>query len=310
MPATGRASANRRASEVSTPRKSSSGIAETRLVPLSHAEAASFGNSRIALKAIAEQDRDDDQHPRGHEQPRPALQGGRLVPLPRQQALERRAHVRVEVRHAGRVGEDVVAVGADHGREVLDDLQHLDRDQQQQRLDPGRQPHAERDHRDEGVEVDAAQVGAQAGAPRQPVGVGDVGVEGRPDEVDAGAHAAGLAAAVAAGRRVADLVEGRRGDRQAEDEQQQLGVLERLGGRRRDALVDQDEPADGEERDHRREEHPGPEQQLERPRDRPGDLRVREEDLPAQRQQRVRARRRLVLEAGEQPLLRRASRRS
>ena len=49
--------------------------------------------------------------------------------------LQRRAHVRVEVRHAGRVGEDVVAVGADHRREVLDDLEHLERDQQQQRVD-------------------------------------------------------------------------------------------------------------------------------------------------------------------------------
>ena len=218
------------------------------------------------------------------------------------QPLERRAHVRVEVRHAGRVGEDVVAVGADHRREVLDDLEHLDGDQQQQRLDAGRQPDAEREHGDERVEVDAAHVRAQPRAPRQPVGVGDVGVEGGPDEVDAGAHAARLAAAVAAGRGVADLVERGRGDRQAEDEQQQLGVGEGLGGGGRDALVDEHEPADREEAGERRDQHPRPEQQLERPRDRARDLRVGEEDLPAQREQRVRALRGLVLVAREQAL--------
>jgi len=56
-PATGRASANRRASEASTPRTSApatwSGIAEARPEPLAHADAASFGNSRMALKAMA-----------------------------------------------------------------------------------------------------------------------------------------------------------------------------------------------------------------------------------------------------------------
>ena len=138
----------------------------------------------------AEQDRDDDQHPGGDEDARAALQRGGLVARPRQQALERRAHVRVEVRHAGRVGQDVVAVGADHRREVLDDLEHLQGDQQQQRVDAPRQPDAERDDRDDRVEVDAAEVGAQPRAPRQPVGVRDVRVEGRPDDVDAGAHAA------------------------------------------------------------------------------------------------------------------------
>src|SRR3954470_23536788 len=56
-PATGRASANRRASEASTPRTSApatwSGIADARPEPLAHADAASFGNSRMALKAMA-----------------------------------------------------------------------------------------------------------------------------------------------------------------------------------------------------------------------------------------------------------------
>src|SRR5918994_2233651 len=52
-PITGSTSANSRAIVVATPNASWSGIADNRSEPLSHAEAASFGNSRIALKAIA-----------------------------------------------------------------------------------------------------------------------------------------------------------------------------------------------------------------------------------------------------------------
>jgi hypothetical protein len=52
-PSTGSTSANRRATDVATPNASWSGIAESRLEPLSHAVAASLGNSRMALKAIA-----------------------------------------------------------------------------------------------------------------------------------------------------------------------------------------------------------------------------------------------------------------
>ena len=220
--------------------------------PLSYVDAASFGNSRIALSDMLTRIGTIDQHPRGDEQTGAAGERGRLAPAPRQQPLERRADVGVEVRDAGRVGEDVVAVGADDRREVLDDLQQLQGDQQQQRVGAHGPPHGEREDGDDDVEVDPAEVGAQAGAPREAVGVGDVGVEGGPDHVDAGAHAARPAAAEAARRGVPDLVERRRGDGEAEHEQQQLRIAERLGGRRGDALVDEHEPEDhGEAREHR-----------------------------------------------------------
>src|SRR4051812_43718353 len=52
-PATGRTSANRRNTDASRPRTPWSGSAETMWWPLSHDEAASFGNSSMALNAIA-----------------------------------------------------------------------------------------------------------------------------------------------------------------------------------------------------------------------------------------------------------------
>src|SRR3954452_1331558 len=52
-PATGSASANRRTTDARTPGPPWSGLAETRWWALSHDEAASFGDSRMALNAIA-----------------------------------------------------------------------------------------------------------------------------------------------------------------------------------------------------------------------------------------------------------------
>jgi hypothetical protein len=51
-PSTGSASANRRATDASRSSGAWSGIAETSCEPLSQVEAASFGNSRIALSAM------------------------------------------------------------------------------------------------------------------------------------------------------------------------------------------------------------------------------------------------------------------
>ena len=67
---------------------------------------------------------------------------------------------------------------------------------------------------DERVEVEAAEVGAHPAAPAEAVAVGDVGVERRPEEVEAEAHRAGGGAAVAGGGGVAELVEagGQHGD--------------------------------------------------------------------------------------------------
>jgi hypothetical protein len=175
----------------------------------------------------ARQDRHDDEHPDRDERPRPPAQRRRLAPA-RDELAQRRADVREEVGDAGEVGEDVVAVGPDHRRQLLDHLDHLQADEQQQRVDAGEQPDAHREHGDQAVEVQPAEVGAQAVAAREPVGVGDVGVEGGPHEVQPDAHAAGRAAAVAAGRRVAELVEAGREHGQRGDEQQQAGPVEGL----------------------------------------------------------------------------------
>ena len=75
---------------------------------------------------------------------------------------------------------------------------------------------------DDGVEVQAAEVGADPPGPAEPVAVGDVGVERRPDEVEPGPHGAGLGAAVAGGGGVTELVEAAGQHRHHEDEQQQV----------------------------------------------------------------------------------------
>jgi hypothetical protein len=101
---------------------------------------------------------------------------------------------------------------------------------------------------------------------------------------------------------VPELVEARRGDREHEHEQQQLRAVERVGGRPGDALVHEHEPEAGDERrDHRRDD-PRVEQERERRRQPLRHLRVGDEHLPAQREQRVRPRRRLVLVPREQAL--------
>ena len=145
---------------------------------------------------------------------------------------------------------------------------------------------------------------------RQPVGVGDVGVERRPDHVDARAHAARPAAAVAARRGVADSWKPADAIAEDEDEQQQLGAA------RTPARWPTRRPCgSGRTRRRRRSPRaPAPRPTAGRGRERRGDalrhLRVGDQHLPAQREQRVQPRRRVLLGAGEQPLRRRASRRA
>src|SRR5205085_10492202 len=117
------------------------------------------------------------------------------------------AHTGEQVGHARHVGDDVVAVEADDRQQLVHDLDVLDDDEQEQRLPPGEEVEAHRpdDHHD--VEVDAAQIGAQPAPPVQAVGVGDIGVERRPGQVQAAAHASGLGAAVSAAGRMPHLVE-------------------------------------------------------------------------------------------------------
>ena len=164
----------------------------------------------------------------------------------------------VEVGDPGQVGEQVVAVEAQQRQQLLHHLQGLGRDQQQQGVPPGGVPPAEGEHHDQGVEVQAAQVGADPAAASEPVAVGDVGVERGPHQVEAGSDDAGFGAAVAGGRGVAELVEpaGEHGHR--EHQQQQLGTLEGVVGGRGQALLEEDPPGHGQEGEgHDRHQRPG-----------------------------------------------------
>ena len=108
-----------------------------------------------------------------------------------------------------------------------------------------------REH-DERVEVQTAEVRAHPPGPAEAVAVGDVGVEGRPEEVDPEAHRARGRAAVAAGGRVAELVEAGRQHGDPDDGEEQRRVAERLGRGRRQPLAEQHPARDGDEREHHR----------------------------------------------------------
>src|SRR5690348_14254639 len=81
------------------------------------------------------------------------------------------------------------------------------------------------------VEVEAAEIRAQPPALVQAVGIGDVGVEDWPDEIDPYAHHAGLRASIARSGGVPELMEGQSADHQATEEQQLVRVDKNLASR-------------------------------------------------------------------------------
>jgi hypothetical protein len=100
----------------------------------------------------------------------------------------------------------------------------------------------------------------EAGGPAEPVGVGDVGEERRPDQVDAGADLARAGAAVAAGGRVPALVEGGRGDRQDEHDQQGRRIPQELAEPEGELVRRQEPPVHGGDAGDDRQ-HGGPAEQ-------------------------------------------------
>ena len=245
--------------------------------------------------------RDGDQHPQcdhgagsGFEQP---VVG--VVPAVGQQSEQGGADPVVEVGDPGQVGEQVVAVEAQQRQQLLHHLQGLGRDQQQQGVPPGGVPPAEGEHHDQGVEVQAAQVGADPAAASEPVAVGDVGVEGGPHQVQAGSHDAGFGAAVAGGRGVAELVEpaGEHGHR--EHQQQQLGTLEGVVGGRGQALLEEHPPGHRQEGEGHDRHQDRAEQEPERVGEPVGGARVGDGELELEPQQRVGPLQRRVGAVGE-----------
>ena len=138
---------------------------------------------------------------------------------------------REQVRHAGQVGQDVVSVEADQGQELPEHLDDLGRNDQQERIPAADPPDGSDRHGDDRIEVQPAEVRAQPSRTAEAVGVGHVGVERRPEQVQAAAHDAGLRTATSRRGRVAELVEPGRKDRDGDHEQQELGLGECLVGR-------------------------------------------------------------------------------
>ena len=168
-------------------------------------------------------------------------------------------------------------------------LQDLGRDQQQDRVVTGQPPHDCGADDDERVEVEAPEVGAQPTAAAQPVGVGDVRVERGPDQVQPHAHGARRRATAARGRSMAELVEagGEDGDGQHHEQQARSG--ERVMGGAGQAALDEHPPGDPGEHRERDRHQDRMEERGERGREPSGALRVGDDGLEAQRQQRVAA---------------------
>ena len=189
-----------------------------------------------------EDERHRDQHPDRHRDPHPALQlgDGLLRLLAGDQAVQHGLDAPEDVGHAGQVRHDVIPVQAQEGQELVDDLDVLERDHHEQRLVARPEVNGRCDQHEDRVEVHPAQVRAQAPAFAQAVSVGHVAVEGGPDHVDARPQHARFGPAVGAGCGVAALVEGRREDDQAQQQQHQHRLVEDLAGGLGDAVEGED----------------------------------------------------------------------
>ena len=288
-----------------TPSSSSPWAATSRLLPASHAprdgrgvlahrRAGAAQEPRHGLEHREQHQRhhgDRHQHPQGDERARPRLERPvlRRVPVVGQQPEQGRPDPVVEVGHPRQVGEQVVAVEAQQRQQLLRHLQDLGGDQQQQRLPPRRPPPGEREHHDDRVEVEPPEVRPDPARPAEPVAVGHVGVEGRPDEVQARPHDAGLGTAVAGCGGVPELVEAPGQHGHHEHEQQQVRPLEGVVRRGAEAPLEE-HPADHqhEAEEHGRAHH-RPEQHPERVGQPVGGGGVGDGHPELERQQRVRA---------------------
>jgi hypothetical protein len=180
-----------------------------------------------------------------------------------------------------------VPVEPQQREQLLEDREVLEQHEEQQRLEARERVGARGDQREDRVEVHAAEVGPQPAGLREPVGVGHVGVERRPDDVDADAHHARAPAAVAAGRGVADLVErGRQGDA-AEQRQQQRRVVDDRAQRLADAVREEQPAVERDEAEHDGDHHGRQEQRAEDRRQRVREPRGDDGGAELQRQQRV-----------------------
>ena len=210
-----------------------------------------------------------------------------MEPPVRQQSEQGGLDPVVQVGDAGQVSEHVIAVEAQQRHQLMHHLHDLGRHQEQQCVPLRGVPPGEGEHHHDGVEVQAAQVGAKASPPSQPVAVGHVGVERGPHQVDAGPDHSWVGSAVARGRRVPELVEAPGEHRHHEHEQQQVRPLEGVVRRRGEALVEEDPPGDRQEAEDHDADQRRPEEEPERVGQSPRRPGVGDGELELQRQQRV-----------------------
>ena len=167
------------------------------------------GQVQQEIAEAGRKQREDTQHPAGHHDPRVAAQAGdaRVPGAPGHDTAQQGDDPGEQVRHAGQVAEDEIAVEADERQQLLQHLQVRDGDDQEQDLGRGGRVEAGQGQHEDQVEVQATEVGPQPAGPAEPVGVGDVGEERRPDQVDPDADHAGPRTPIAAAGRVSALVE-------------------------------------------------------------------------------------------------------
>ena len=171
-----------------------------------------------------------------------------------------------QVGHPGQVAEDEVTVEADERQQLLHHLQVRDRDDEQQDLRRGGRVDTSQGQHEDQVEVQAAEIGTQPAGAAEPVGVGDVGEERRPDQVDADADQPGPRAPVAAAGRVTALVE-RRGDHgQTEHDEQVHRVAQQLLNPSAESVDGEQPVVHGQDAADHGDDHGQPEQ---RPQDSP-----------------------------------------
>jgi hypothetical protein len=130
------------------------------------------------------------------------------------------------------VADDVVAVEAHPRDELLEHQDLLADDHDQEGLVSRGQKGSGHSERKQRVEVHTTEVDAQATRLGQAVGVGDVGVEDRPYQVDADSDAARSRSAVAARGGVPALVKGQRQNRHVEQREQYAAPAEPPRSRR------------------------------------------------------------------------------
>ena len=149
---------------------------------------------RVDEKGCGEED------PQRYHHPYPGFEFGDLTsrPAPWKEACQHGPDAGEDVRHPGEVGDDVVAVEPEERQKLVQHLELQQQDDEDQDFEIGHQIDAQRRQHDQCVEVHPAQVGSKPSRFAKPVGIGDVGVEGGPDEIEPDTHHSGTRPPVAA----------------------------------------------------------------------------------------------------------------